>query len=145
MKQNPIARKYAKIELEKGCDWTRNQLDEMMKPFRVNRFGEVSTQDKKEYETLEELNKYPNYLLNTWTWNRVFSGMLIEDHVLDQLISFYKNYYEEFLEELKKTEYENTIPILLATHIPELAHHVVYPAITEYGSYKSCIVLVINE
>ena len=95
MKQNPIARKYAKIELEKGCDWTRNQLDEMMKPFRVNRFGEVSTQDKKEYETL--------------------------------------------------TEYENTIPILLATHIPELAHHVVYPAITEYGSYKRCIVLEINE
>lgn len=145
MKQNPIARKYAKIELEKGCDWTRNQLDEMMKLFRVNRFGEVSTQDKKEYETLEELNKYPNYLLNTWTWNRVFSGMLIEDHVLDQLISFYKNYYEEFLEELKKTEYENTIPILLATHIPELAHHAVYPVITDYGSYKSCIVLVINE
>ena len=145
MKQTPIARKYAKMELEKGCDWSRNQLDEMLKLFRVNRFGEISRADKKEYEALETLNKYPNYLLNTWTWNRFFSGILLEDDILEQLISFYKNYYKDFLSELKKAEYESSIPILLVTYIPELIHHAVYPVITDYGIYKSCIVLVINE
>ena len=143
--QTKVAEKIARKALSKAGDWTRNQPDDMLKLFPMDKYGEIDEKDKKEYEALEEFSSYPCYLLNSITWNRVFNGAIAEEGVLAQIESFYENFYAKLGKVLKQKEYETTIPILLTVHVDELQHRKLYPVIVDCDRYKNCIILVLNE
>ena len=143
--QNVIAKEIATDALEKAGDWYRNQIDDMLKLFPTNKYGQVEERDQKEYEALQELAKYPCYLINSATWEKVFKGAIAKVGVLSQIESFYDTYYAMFGEELRQMEYETTIPLLLAVKSQDLLDNVVYPVIATNAVGKSCIVLVLNE
>lgn len=145
VQQNVIAKKIAVEALEMAGDWSRNQIDDMLKLFPTNKYGHVEERDKKEYNALQELAKYPCYLLNSLTWEKVFKGAIARVGVLDQIESFYDNYYATFGEELKQMEYATTIPLLLISKSQNLLDDVIYPVIATSATHGSCIILVLNE
>ena len=143
--QNVIAKEIATDALENAGDWYRNQIDDMLKLFPTNKYGQVEEKDKKEYEALQELAGYPCYLINSATWEKVFKGAIAKVGVLSQIESFYENYYAMFGEELRQMEYATTIPLLLTAKSKDLLDGVIYPVIATNEAGKSCIILVLNE
>lgn len=144
VQQNVIAKKIAARALEKAGDWSRNQIDDMLKLFPTNKYGQIEERDRKEYEALQELAKYPCYLLNSETWEKVFKGAIAKPGILSQIESFYDSYYIMFGKELKQMEYATTIPLLLIVKSQDLLDDVVYPVIATSATKGSCIILVLK-
>lgn len=140
---NQIAKTYAEEKLANLISWRGNSLqqiydikDELYDPAR---------KEEEEFQTLEKLKEFPNYVAGDITWRRINMGVLAQESIRDQVEKFYQEEYSDFLQELKKRPHESEKPILLVGTCEDLEENVVYPLIAKYKGYTDCIVLLINE